>query len=128
MIAQGLCAVNRLLRLHFRGDWPYRWKSVSHDGWIWLQKWRAVYRTVYAFYGVMLMQSISWLVLLKYLRLTSLNLWLLTTLGLFIVIFVVLSHHLQRLIRDIFDKRPALPPSFGVVYRFLTHPPAIGGH
>ncbi|HBQ94747.1 MAG: hypothetical protein C7B43_20095 [Sulfobacillus benefaciens] len=125
MIAQGLCAVNRLLRLHFRGDWPYRWQSPSQEGRVWLQKWQAVYRTVYAFYCMMLVQSVSWLILLKYLRAASLSLWLLTTLGIFVVIFAGLSRHLQGLVRDIFDKLPTPLPSFSIVYRFLTHPPAI---
>lgn len=125
MIAQGLCAVNRLLHLHFRGDWPYRWTSTSQDGWVWLRKWQAVYRTVYAFYGIMLLQSMAWLILLKYVSIASLNLWLLVTLGFFIVVFVMLAHHLQSLIREIFDQRQTYPLSFGMVYRFLIHPPTI---
>ncbi|WP_053958879.1 hypothetical protein [Sulfobacillus thermosulfidooxidans] len=125
MILQGVYAVNRLVRLHFQGDWPYRWQSSSIEGWAWLKKWQNVYRTVYTFYSMLLGQTILWLILLKNLSPSTLNLWLLLSLGMFVVIFVILSRHMQVLVRQIFEHPIVPPPSFDVLYRFLIHPPAI---
>lgn len=124
MIAQGLYAAHHLFHLHFRGDWSYRWSSTSPDGWVWLRKWQAVYRVVYTFYGVLLLESLFGLMLLQYTRISSLNLWLPVILG-FIVVLVMLTYYLHRVIHKISDFRQTDLLSFGTVYRLLMHPSPI---
>ncbi len=125
MVFQGLYAVIRIVRLHLQGDWPYRWRSTTDEGRSWLVHWQAVYRTVYGFYAVLLGQTLVWLALLQAPRPIHLDLFLILSLGLFVGAFIGLSRHVQHLVSQVFSIRPFPPPSFGLLYRFLIHPPVV---